>query len=217
MAKIGFWQGGKKDADRSDGHSPASPGVADAVAASPQTASAAPDLREASLLLKSYEDACLGWFWSTDRDGRLTYLTPQVVPLLCAQPGSALGHAFIDLFMQGNEGSAAGRTLPFLLTRHSKFDGLVLQAAVSGDDRWWSIAGSPQFDGAGQFTGFRGSGVDITEQRRSSEHASRLAMYDALTGLPNRLRMTETLEAELAGFDHHQRPCAVMLIDLDRF
>ncbi len=226
MAKIGFWQGGRKDAGRSEGHAPAAPGVADAAAspqtasshaASPHPASAAPDLREASLLLRSYEDARLGWFWSTDQEGRLTYLTPQVVPLLCAQPGAALGHAFIDLFRQGNEGSAAGRTLPFLLARHSKFDKLVLRAALSGDDRWWSIAGSPQFDAAGQFTGFRGSGVDITEQRRSSEHASRLAMYDALTGLPNRLRMTETLEAELAGFDHHKRPCAVMLIDLDRF
>ena len=217
MAKIGFWQGGKKDADGTDGHSPASRGVADALAASPLAAAAAPDHREASLLLKSYEEARLGWFWSTDRDGRLTYLTPQVLPLLRAQPGSALGHAFTDLFLQGNEGSAAGRTLPFLLTRHSKFDGLVLQAAVPGDDRWWSIAGSPQFDAAGQFTGFRGSGADITEQRRSSEHASRLAMYDALTGLPNRLRMTEALEAELAGFDHHRKPCAVMLIDLDRF
>jgi diguanylate cyclase (GGDEF)-like protein len=42
-------------------------------------------------------------------------------------------------------------------------------------------------------------------------------MYDSLTGLPNRLRMADVLEADLTGFEIHKRPCAVLMIDLDRF
>jgi diguanylate cyclase (GGDEF)-like protein len=79
------------------------------------------------------------------------------------------------------------------------------------------VSGIPQHDGAGRFTGYRGSAIDVTEQRRTSEHASQLAKYDSLTGLPNRRLMAEVLDNSLAGGEHYRRPCAVMLIDLDRF
>jgi diguanylate cyclase (GGDEF)-like protein len=109
------------------------------------------------------------------------------------------------------------RTLPFALAKRSKFERLTLASARTGDERWWSVSGRPQFDAAGNFTGYRGSGTDITEQHRTTQHASQLAMYDALTGLPNRLRMSEVLKSTLLATAAQRRPCAVMLIDLDRF
>jgi diguanylate cyclase (GGDEF)-like protein len=172
---------------------------------------------EASLILRAYEESSQGWFWATDINGCLTYVTERVVPLLTDEPGDILGTPLVDLFLKGDEGSGAGRTLPFRFTKQSKFERIVVRAAVTGETRLWSLSGTPQFDAQGQFTGFRGSGVDITEQRKSSEHASRLAMYDSLTGLPNRLRMAEVLEAELSGQEIHKRPCAVLMLDLDRF
>ena len=172
---------------------------------------------EASLILKAYEQSCQGWFWATDAGGRLTYLTDRIIPLLTDQPGNVIGVPFADLFAKGDEGSGVGRNLPFMLTKQSKFEELTVRAAVADGSRLWSVSGTAQFDAQGQFTGFRGSGVDITEQRKSSEHASRLAMYDSLTGLPNRLRMGEVLEANLNGTEVHKRPCAVMMLDLDRF
>jgi GGDEF domain-containing protein len=84
-------------------------------------------------------------------------------------------------------------------------------------ERFWAVSGFPQFDGAGRFTGYLGSAIDVTDQRRSSQHASQLAKYDALTGLPNRRRMAELLDAQLVGIEHRSRSCAIMLIDLDRF
>ncbi|MCY7280984.1 MAG: EAL domain-containing protein [Sphingomonas bacterium] len=172
---------------------------------------------EASLILKAYEESCQGWFWVADASGCLTYLTNRMLQLLTDQPGNIIGAPLADLFVKGDEESGAGRNLPFMLTKQSKFDKLIVCASSGHEARLWSVSGTPQFDSQGQFTGFRGSGVDITEQRRSSEHASRLAMYDSLTGLPNRLRMAEVLEANLNGLDFHKRPCAVMMLDLDRF
>src|SRR3546814_7632384 len=89
--------------------------------------------------------------------------------------------AFTDLFLPADSQGERQRTLPFLLTKQSKFHELPLRSAFEGDDRWWAISGRPQFDGAGKFTGYRGSGTDITEQRRSAEDASRLARSEEHT------------------------------------
>ena len=33
------------------------------------------DPQEALLLMKNFEDSCHGWFWSTDPEGHLTYIS----------------------------------------------------------------------------------------------------------------------------------------------
>jgi diguanylate cyclase (GGDEF)-like protein len=45
----------------------------------------------------------------------------------------------------------------------------------------------------------------------------RLAMYDSLTGLPNRRYLLESLERALAHARHQQHPGALLFIDLDHF
>ena len=131
---------------------------------------------EALLLLQNYEESGQGWFWSTDAGGRLTYITDSVARLMGRTAGTLLGTAFVDLFLPVDSHGERQRTLPFLLTKQSKFDELPLRSAFEGDDRWWAISGRPQFDGGGKFTGYRGSGTDVTAQRRSAEDASRLAL-----------------------------------------
>ena len=172
---------------------------------------------EVRLLLENYEDSRQGWFWTTDRDGRLTYLTDSVVTLLSSGSIHLAGASFTDLFQSSNEETKASRTLAFQLAKRLSFEKLALRAAVASEDRWWAVSGTPQFDSSGQYTGYRGSAVDITEQRQTTKHASQLAMYDALTGLPNRRSMAVALEAHLVALKVQKRSCAVMLIDLDRF
>src|SRR3990167_4282002 len=77
---------------------------------------------EALLLLQNYEESGLGWFWSTDARGRLTYITDSVAQLMGRTTGSLLGTAFTDLFLPVDSHGERQRTLPFLLTRQSKFD-----------------------------------------------------------------------------------------------
>ncbi len=173
--------------------------------------------REAVLLLENYEESQLGWFWSTDTSGRLTYLTPHVAETIGLSAADATGLAFVDMFHNHGKGDDSQRTLPFILTRQSKFEALPLRAAVAGKEIWWSVSGKPCLDASGNFTGYRGSAVDITKQRQSAEDTSRLAMYDSLTGLCNRARMSRALDTTLAAFGAQKRVCALMLIDLDRF
>ncbi|MGN6500784.1 MAG: EAL domain-containing protein, partial [Tsuneonella sp.] len=103
------------------------------------------------------------------------------------------------------------------LSAHSAFQELPVRAAIADEERWWSISGRPIYDGFQNFCGFRGSGTDLTEKRRSQEHASRLALYDSLTGLANRFQMGQSLEKILAAPQEAHRECSVFLLDLDRF
>src|SRR3546814_5704005 len=43
---------------------------------------AALQTREALLLLRNYEESGRGWFWSTDAEGRLTYISEAVAALM---------------------------------------------------------------------------------------------------------------------------------------
>lgn len=182
---------------------------------------AAPNIKtkEALRLLQNYEETRQGWFWSTDKDGNLTYLTESVAQILAKSSNALLGTPFTQLFVGLEQSEENQRTLPFLLTKQTKFMELQLQAATQEEDdiRWWSVSGSPQFDSAGIFTGYRGSGKDITTQRQSVEETARLAMFDSLTGLANRASMSKKLEATLSSFQQQQRTCSMMLLDLDRF
>ena len=72
-------------------------------------------------------------------------------------------------------------------------------------------------DDAGEFVGFRGVGSDVTQQRESDEKIAYLARYDTLTGLPNRLMVTESLREALKYAEQWRTRCAFLMIDLDRF
>lgn len=173
--------------------------------------------KEALLLLRNFEESGHGWFWSTDSRGNITYLSDPVVSMFGFKGAEILGQPFLKLFQSSDEQDQNQRTLPFILTKQSKFDDLPLQAALNGDEIWWSLSGRPFRDAADNFAGFRGSGTDITRLRRSARDNSKMATYDSLTGLLNRFRMSQLLETTLSAFKFQKRACSVMLIDLDRF
>jgi diguanylate cyclase (GGDEF)-like protein/PAS domain S-box-containing protein len=167
-------------------------------------------------ILADYEETGQGWFWETDRRSQLTYVSAPVASLLGENHEALIGRPLTDLFDLG-EVQEGERTLLFHLNARSPFQELPLRAASGGEGRWWSFSGRPIYDQFDNFVGFRGSGTDLTEKRRSQEKVSRLANYDSLTGLANRLQMSQSLERILAAPQILDRCCAVMLIDLDRF
>lgn len=58
---------------------------------------------------------------------------------------------------------------------------------------------------------------NITEIKRSEEKIKRLAYYDQLTGLPNRLHFMELLHFEVNHTKRNKMKLAVMFLDLDNF
>ena len=168
-------------------------------------------------ILADYERTRQGWFWETDRRSALTYVSQPIAEALGFAPEDMIGRPLIELFDLADTGQEGERTLVFHLSARSAFQELAVRSAIPGEERWWSVSGRPIFDDFDNFVGFRGSGTDLTETRRSHEHASRLANYDSLTGLANRFQMSQALEKILAMPLENQRTCAVLLLDLDRF
>ncbi len=160
-------------------------------------------------ILSDYEETGQGWFWETDRRGQLTYLSRPVAEIIGRQVEELIGRPFSELFNLSEQAGEGERTLAFHLSARSSFGELAVRAAASDEERWWSITGRPTYDTFNNFTGFRGSGTDLTEKRRSQEHASRLAHFDSLTGLSNRFRMSQTLEKILLAPQVHHRACAL--------
>jgi diguanylate cyclase (GGDEF)-like protein len=118
------------------------------------------------------------------------------------------------------DGSGTGdgeRTLGFHLSTRLAFAEIAVRAASGHDVRWWSLSGRPAFDEYGSFLGFRGSGTDLTEMRRSEAEVKRLASYDSLTGLPNRILMRRTLDESLRDVAGRPKKAALFMLDLDRF
>jgi diguanylate cyclase (GGDEF)-like protein/PAS domain S-box-containing protein len=174
--------------------------------------------RRAEMLLGEYEQSGMGWFWETDRRGMITYVSPTIGRLIGTESSRLVGRPFTELFILDAKGQEGERTLNFHLSARSSFQDLAVRAATKEEaERWWSISGRPIHDSFKNFMGFRGSGADLTEKRRSQENASRLALYDSLTGLANRMQMGDTLDKILAAPREEHRTCAVLLLDLDRF
>lgn len=178
--------------------------------------------RQINALLLDYEASGLGWFWATDRDGRLTYISDNVAGRLGRPSDELLGQSLAALFEIDREDTdATQRTLPFLIGTHTSFVELTVSASATTEgsetDCWWAISGRPYQDADGEFSGYNGHGRDITEHRRSHRDASRMALYDSLTGLANRHKMGRRLASTLAAYQIAKRSCALMMIDLDRF
>ena len=177
------------------------------------------EARKALHFVTEFENSGRGWFWETNYQGTLSYVSQQLADDFHCAPEALLGRQFTDLLSVDTHGGDVlreERTLGFHLSARFPFSDVVVRAA-SAEDVHWSLSGNPVFDERGRFLGFRGIGTDLTEQRRSEQEISRLARFDSLTGLPNRALMRQTLDEALRNASRRRKGCTLFLIDLDRF
>ncbi len=174
-----------------------------------------------SLLLGEFESAGSDWLWETDAQRRVVRASTRFaasVGLSREQlDGMPLLQALAGPAWDTGDCPDGLRLLAEKLKRRESFRDLALPVIVAGEQRWWEIAASPRHDERGAFVGFRGVGSDVTEQRASAEKINRMARFDTLTGLPNRLYVNEALARALAEADKWGSRAAFMMIDLDRF
>ena len=75
----------------------------------------------------------------------------------------------------------------------------------------------PVFAEDGQRQGLVVLGRDITERKAAEARIQRMALYDDLTGLPNRRFLEIQMEQDMARAARHNRLLAVCMLDLDDF
>jgi diguanylate cyclase (GGDEF)-like protein/PAS domain S-box-containing protein len=80
-----------------------------------------------------------------------------------------------------------------------------------------SLTVSPLVGEHGEHLGASVIARDIGERRELEEQLRRQALFDELTGLPNRRLLEDRLQQALADATRSGRPVAVLFLDLDRF
>lgn len=174
-----------------------------------------------SLLLREFEHTGSDWLWEIDTQRRVVRASPRFALLLGLDPATINGMPFLQVLAGASW--QTGNFAPELhilsekLRGREPFRDLSVPVEIEQEQRWWEMSASPKFDERGVFLGFRGVGSDVTEQRRSTDQIHRMARFDALTGLPNRLHINETLAQAMAEADKWGARCGFMMIDLDRF
>jgi diguanylate cyclase (GGDEF)-like protein/PAS domain S-box-containing protein len=174
-----------------------------------------------SLLLREFEDSGGDWMWQTDASKCLTHVSPRFAYALGLEPDQLEAKPLLQILAgeswEAGNFSASLRDLAENLKNRDSFSDLILPVQVLGETHWWELSASPRFDERGVFLGFRGVGSDVTEQHRSADKIKRMARFDTLTGLPNRLQVTEALGQAMSDADRWRGRCGFMMIDLDRF
>ena len=181
-----------------------------------------------SLLLSDFEEGASDWLWEVDAAGALTYVSERMAAVAGVDKSALIGQPMSELCGAAETPTGPVAALSALFAEQKAFRDVTVSIEVGPDSRnrqthWWSLSAKPVHDLSGHFTGFRGVGADITQAREDQARISRLAHYDVLTQLPNRLSFLQALSK---AWTDHGKPrskggagagCAVLCLDLDHF
>jgi diguanylate cyclase (GGDEF)-like protein/PAS domain S-box-containing protein len=166
-----------------------------------------------------FATASCDWFWETDAQLRVTYLSEGVERVLGAPPqrfiGSPRPELLVDPPVLDGEGWAEHCEDT---DAHRAFQDFEYGARLDdGQIRYIRISAIPFVDRRGAFRGYRGVGSDITERHILEERLARLALHDSLTDLPNRACFEDVLQRAAARAERHGEAVAILYLDLDGF
>jgi len=131
--------------------------------------------RDAEERFRDLAQLASDWFWEQDASLRFTAMSEEIYSKAHLRPESTIGKHRWELPIVGVS-SDQWQVHRALLERHEPFRNFVYQMInEAGEKRWFSIDGKPVFGPDGEFRGYRGTGRDITESKRSEEARARLA------------------------------------------
>ena len=180
--------------------------------------SAEQHLRASEARFRDLTEMTSDWFWETDTEMRFTEVSGGglMAPTPAGQPDSPLGKCRWELPVSGVTPEQWDEHRRQLQARLPFRDFTYQLRARNGEMRWCSVSGKPVFED-GVFTGYRGTGSDITERKLTEQRIEFLAYHDPLTGLPNRVLLEDRLEQTIAQAERSHRGRALVFMDLDNF
>jgi len=120
------------------------------------------------------------WFWETDADLRLTEFTSRMAEVTGLSREALLSRRLSDLVAGGDTRHSNGPLAGVLAARAPFRDHAFEFAGPKGDRLILSLSGKPVLDAAGGFTGYRGTGSDITERVAQEDQMAQLHKHVAL-------------------------------------
>ncbi|APW47103.1 Diguanylate cyclase with PAS/PAC sensor [Rhodoferax antarcticus ANT.BR] len=181
------------------------------------------ELRESEALYRLLTEEALDVIWKTDRDLRITYISPADERLRGFKAKEVIGQQVFDLFTEDGVASvkaliekrsegAPSRTAPdeyltFNAQHRTKNAGVL----------WGEVIAKRDFDARGEIVGYHGTTRECTDRVRLESEVRQLAFFDPLTNLPNRRLLDDRLRQSIAVIKRSGNYGAVIVLDLDNF
>jgi diguanylate cyclase (GGDEF)-like protein/PAS domain S-box-containing protein len=167
--------------------------------------------RETSLL-RSLIDSVPDLISFTDQDGRLLGVNRAFSSRFHVSPDDAVGRSPVDVAW--TDGRSRTR-LPLMSDDIERFEESVPDSA--GVPQFFDTLQTPYFTAKGERLGVIEVSRDVTAQRRAEERIHHLALYDHLTGLPNRIMLGDRAASSFDDPALAGQAQALVFLDLDDF
>lgn len=135
-------------------------------------------LRESRERFRDFAEVASDWFWSTDPDLKFNYVSEQIEASTGLPPETLIGSSQEELLQAASNKQAVLHHLTDLQKRLPFKDFQHMYTDQSGHVQWWSISGKATYDETGAFSGYRGTGKNITADVEARD-AMRAAKEDA--------------------------------------
>lgn len=160
--------------------------------------------------------------WKADKELRITYISPSDERLRGYKAEEVIGRHVFEMFtpegvetLKKQMQKRAELDAQGIPTDFSRFQ--IQHVCKDGRLIWGEILSKPERNKKGEIIGYHGITREMTEQKLLQEQIERLAFYDALTKLPNRLLLMERLSQARLNSKRQHYFSAVMFLDLDNF
>lgn len=133
------------------------------------------ELRASESRFRDLAGSASDWFWETDADYRLTFVSDWIGELLGLKPSAVLGLDYFDIGLDEDPALAAQHRSD--IAERQAFRDLTFHVGPQTggkDSRYIRISGIPVFGSDGTFCGYRGIGADITRQVVAEKRAVEL-------------------------------------------
>jgi PAS domain S-box-containing protein len=131
------------------------------------------ELRESESRFRDLAGSASDWFWETDADYHLTFVSERIGSVLGVKPSAIIGNTWFEIGLDDQPERAAAHRID--LEAHASFRDLVFTVGPpDGKDRKViRLSAIPMVSPDGTFTGYRGVGADITREAAAVEQAIR--------------------------------------------
>lgn len=170
------------------------------------------DLKMASMVFEVANEGIL----VTDEQTRILAVNPAFTQLTGYKPEEVIGQR-TSILASGLHGPEFYRSMWENLLTHGRWAGELTNRRKDGTlyQQWLSIAA---VDGeVGTPRRLVGLVSDITERKREEERMRRMAHFDDLTGLPNRVLFVDRLQRSMARARRYRHKLGLLYLDLDHF
>ena len=139
-------------------------------------------LRDSEQRFIDFTRAGSDWFWETDENHCFVYVSENAAKVSGINPQDYVGRPRFDL--SDRDGDAKSwREHHAALEAHEPFRGFEYSRTLdSGQRRTFRINGVPHFSAEGEFIGYRGTGVDVSEEKLAEARlaAGESRLFDAI-------------------------------------